>query len=316
MKNKNKNYKVLSTIGVYIDTSKIQFIEINNKNKLNTFFIDTAVKFTHSNFLDRGQDIADQIKNALKTNNFKSKKVAICLPIDSVYNKVLIIPEMKKELFEANLFHDFNKYLVDDIENYNCDYRIISSYYENGFKFYKILVNSILKEEAVFYKKIFEKAGLKPIYMDTPSNCIEKFIEYHHKNDFCFKDNNILTIDCNKANIFFTLFEKGSYFAESISSINNSNFANYNSFLAEELSKITSYFANKSASKENFNRILFYGENAENIDLKVIKQYNEQLALQNYEYLYNISNHNSSILQNNSLYYALGAVIRRLKNEV
>lgn len=81
------------------------------------------------NLLKEGQitsveTLGELIRNAMKKNGIHASLAACSLPINAVYIKNVVLPQMTIDQLEVNLPYEFNDYITDEVRNYVFDYAV------------------------------------------------------------------------------------------------------------------------------------------------------------------------------------------------
>lgn len=145
-------------VAIDIGSALIKFVTYDSYLTIDT--PDNAVKDGELIAFD---GIGDLIKETLKTNNIKQKKVAIILPDNDVYISRFKMPYMSVKQLAVNLPYEFKDVVGKDKDDYLYDYCFI----DNDEKEMDIIGGAVDKQIIEKYKDMFKSIGLKLVKATT-----------------------------------------------------------------------------------------------------------------------------------------------------
>jgi len=122
---------------------------------------------------------------------------------DLVVNRVDPVDQLDLITFEVG------QYLPIDVDAYVIQYKVTDSFEEEGVQKLKVLLGAMPKDVVRNLYDLLIDAGLNPIYMDTHSNSLEKFIEINFESVRLNKT--LAFIDFGNEVIDISIFEKGMF---------------------------------------------------------------------------------------------------------
>jgi len=89
----------------------------------------TASEEMPENLLKEGritsvETLAELLRTTMKQHGIHANHAAIVLPIDTVYIKNVVLPQMTVDQLEYNLPYEFNDYITDEVKDYVFDYAV------------------------------------------------------------------------------------------------------------------------------------------------------------------------------------------------
>ncbi|AIS52357.1 type IV pilus assembly protein PilM [Thermoanaerobacter kivui] len=159
-------------------------IEIGNFNtklvvgdKKNKFFGKKLMVKTPSNVVINGKIIdvntlSEVIRETLKKNDIKEKKVCFAISSPSNIIRDLKFPQMKEEEVKNALSYEIEQYIPDP-ENYVVDYKYLGNALEDD-KSIRVMIAASPKEITEKYVKLADILKLRLEAIDIYSNCIYK----------------------------------------------------------------------------------------------------------------------------------------------
>lgn len=165
-------------IGIDIGTNLIKIITydkfITVDTPENSFGKDGFLAFT---------GIGDLIKETIKANNIKQKKIALVLPEMSAYIKRFTMPYMTTKQLKTNLPYEFKDIVEKNKEVFLYDYCFIKE--ENGEM--EIIAGVVEKHIIEKYKEMFKNIGLKLVKATTRTMAINDLLRnLDINNDIAF----------------------------------------------------------------------------------------------------------------------------------
>lgn len=158
-------------IGLDIGSSTIKFASVK---KDNTSFIMEAVGVAPT--VSRGaiseslvdlQNLADSIKKLVSASNIKSQGVALSIPENLVYTKVIEMPELSDQELAAALKFEMEQYVPLPLDQARTDWEILSHSDQNGKKTMDVMLVAAPVGILSKYEKIMEMAGLSAEVVET-----------------------------------------------------------------------------------------------------------------------------------------------------
>ncbi|MGI5852574.1 MAG: pilus assembly protein PilM [Clostridiales bacterium] len=213
-------------IGLDIGTGSIKLIRIDRKGTGEKCVIGYTPQGLVSNQGILSEDLlADEIAGLMREHKIISRRCSLCLPSQHVISRTVFLPLMEKDMLVENIRYDIEDYLPLDPEEYFIDYRIMRTLSINEKKHWHVLITAVLRNTILSYTRVLNRAGLNPIYIDVPYNCLEKllslsisgmYLSAEDRGDLCIVD-----IGSTSANII--LFSEGCYFVDSTVFFENAN---------------------------------------------------------------------------------------------
>lgn len=139
-------------IGIDIGTGSIKIVSKDGYVVIET--PDNAVK---DGELIAFEGIGELLKNTLKENDLKGKKVALVIPDKDVFIKRIKMPYMSIKQLNVNLPYEFKDIVGNNKDDYVYDYAFIS-HDENEMELLGGAVEKVLLEK---YTEMFKKCNLK-----------------------------------------------------------------------------------------------------------------------------------------------------------
>ena len=204
-----------SIIRLDIGTGNIKLIKMNRKGSGEKCVISYTPQGLVSN---RGIISEDLLANEYSldkgTWNYRQEMFTMSI-LTTCYFKDSLSTFMEKNMLLENIRYDIEDFLPLDPDEYFIDYRIMKTVTINGIKHWHVLITAVLRNTILSYIRVLNRAGLKPIYIDVPHNCLEKFINstiigmepVGNRGDFCIVDIGFTTIN-------IILFSGGYYFVD------------------------------------------------------------------------------------------------------
>lgn len=160
--------------------------------------------------------LAQEIKVAMEKNKIKGKRCSLCLSSQHIISKVVLLPSMGEELMKENIYYDIEGYLPLELDDYMIDYVTMKTSMRNGTEYRHILATAVLKKVVFSHINVLRKAGIKPIYVDIPSNCIQKLLINLSPLDRqpALREGNLCLIDSGAHYTNITILNKGNYFVD------------------------------------------------------------------------------------------------------
>ncbi len=162
-----------SFLGVDIGTTSIKIVEVGQGKQLpkvinyallenQSSLIRSSAVFQSSALKLFDREIIELLKAATERMKPKTKEVIASLPGFAAFTTVLNFPEMdSSELGKAMIFQA-KQYIPLSLSEVALDWLKIGEYEdENGFKYSKVFLISVPKEQIKKYQRIFSGAGLR-----------------------------------------------------------------------------------------------------------------------------------------------------------
>jgi len=266
--------KPMVSIGLEIDSNRIKLIRMDNNSICKEWTIESIPNGLIARDRIISEDLLGQhIKEIIKIYKIREKRCALCLPAHHIAIKKITLPRMEKEILMENILYDIREYLPLKLDDYTVDYRIMNTSIVNDIEYWDIMVVAVLKEIISSYIRVLKKAGLKPIYIDIPFNCIEKLlIKFANDNQQrILKNKSLCLVDLGHYYIDITILQKGIYFANR-TIVNEGEKTDLHQ-IKDEILGIIKYFNNQAIDNNELNHVIIVGEEEEIWDLlKLLKQ--------------------------------------------
>ncbi len=303
------------SLGLDIDSHKIKLIRMNNNSICNKWIIESIPNGLITRDRILSEDLLGQhIREIIRLYKIREKRCALCLPAHHVTIKGITLPKMQKEILMENILYDIREYLPLELDNYTIDYRIMNTTTINDIEYWDILVVVVLKEVISSYIRVLKKAGLKPIFLDIPFNCMQKLLIKFSDNSKqkILKSGNLCLVDLGHYYNEIIIVQKGIYFANR--TVANEEEKTDLSQIRDEILGIIRYFNNQASSNNQLDHIIIFGEEASWELLELLKQ-DLKLGVSLWTDWVNFNNLFSDyypVKRIISLSKAIGATIRRI----
>lgn len=139
-------------LGIDIGTGNIRFVSKNGY-----YLVDTPENAMKDGEVIAFDGLASTIKETIKENGIREKKVAFTLPDPSVYLERIKMPYMSIKQLEFNLPYEFKNVVENDKNDYAYDYAMIS----HDDSEMELIAAAVDKQVLEKYTEMFKKAGLK-----------------------------------------------------------------------------------------------------------------------------------------------------------
>ncbi|HZJ57324.1 MAG TPA: pilus assembly protein PilM [Clostridia bacterium] len=204
-------------IGLDIGTRNIKVIGMNRTGVCGKWSIGSIPQGLVSSHGILAEDLlAGEIRDLIKENEIRGRRCSFCLPSQHVITRSVFHPSMDSDVLIENIRYDMEDYLPLDADEYYIDYRITKTVIINGREHWHILITAAPKKIVLSYLRVLKMAGLNPIYIDVPSNCLEKLlISTTPKTDLSNENNgNLCIVDIGCLSINIIIFSGGRYFID------------------------------------------------------------------------------------------------------
>ena len=122
--------------------------------------------------------VAEAVKQLIKDNGVKAKRVIAAVPGRAVIMKKVQMPKQESEELEANIEFEAQNVIPENLENVNLDHQVLSET-DDGNKMDVLLV-AVKKEIVNSYTDVIEQAGLEPAVMDVDYFALENMYEANY----------------------------------------------------------------------------------------------------------------------------------------
>ncbi|MBF0202925.1 MAG: type IV pilus assembly protein PilM [Desulfamplus sp.] len=170
-------------VGLDIGTSYIKVAEVENSNK-GPVFNKFGITSIPPGLIEDGQiiemdELAQAIRTLFKTQNIKSKNIAISTGGSSVVVKTITMPSSsstsEQTLLESIRF-EAEQYIPYDIDDMNVDFQIIGDNEGNPDQMNVLLV-AVKKDLVASYIELTDQAGLNAQVIDVDSFALQNIFE-------------------------------------------------------------------------------------------------------------------------------------------
>lgn len=204
--------KPKSCLGVNLGAGGIKVVELCLEKKrpvLHTYgFTNTLDGNTTGGFSDntlsedRADHYADVLKNTCKQCRVLSKRAVVSLPVSEIFHAVVTMPkQIKKDEFDVILKAEVKKLLPRPLNELSLDYQILADIGTEG-KSQRVLVNAVSRKLLGFYARIFQKAGLVLLALESESAALARAL--------VGRDNSVaMIIDMGAEKTNFFMVEQG-----------------------------------------------------------------------------------------------------------
>jgi type IV pilus assembly protein PilM len=122
--------------------------------------------------------VAEAVKQLIKDNGVKAKRVIAAVPGRAVIMKKVQMPKQESAELEANIEFEAQNVIPENLENVNLDHQVLSET-DDGNKMDVLLV-AVKKEIVNSYTDVIEQAGLEPAVMDVDYFALENMYEANY----------------------------------------------------------------------------------------------------------------------------------------
>lgn len=162
--------------------------------------------------------LAKHLQKMLADSRIKGKKCSLCLPSQHIITRKFLLPYMRGTILRENIYYEMREYLAMDIKEYAIDYRVLRQVQNKNINSMEVMAAAIPIDIVLSYLRMLKLAGLKPCYIDIPSNCMEKLtskiiIDNAAEEE---KEENLCLVDVGHNYSKIMLLHKGVYFADKI----------------------------------------------------------------------------------------------------
>ncbi len=158
-------------IGIDIGSSTIKFACV--KKEGNDFIMEAvgvapaAAHGAMSESIVDLQNLADSIKKMIEASNIKTKEVALSIPENLVYTKVIEMPELSDQELSAALKFEMEQYVPLPLDQAKTDWEVLSHMESDGKKTMDVMIIAAPIGVLSKYEKVMEMAGLVPEVVET-----------------------------------------------------------------------------------------------------------------------------------------------------
>jgi len=189
---------------------------------------------------------ADKIKKLCLACRVKTKKVAVSLPVSSVFHAIVTLPVVKKEEETRSMIRsEVKKFIPWSLEEMALDYQFLEKPTKEATT-QKILVNAVPNKMISFYTKVFLRTGLKLEALEPESSALARSLIGRDQSV-----NMIVDIGAERTNFFIIensvpiIHQSIDYGGHKIDSILKNNFGVQEDELVEQFKKDLFYNLNR-----------------------------------------------------------------------
>ncbi len=301
-------------IGIDIGSDQIKIVKIDKNGMVSQWAIDSTPRDSIAN--DRIVDLellATYLRKLIKDKKIKGKRCSLCLPSQHIITKIISLPAMEKDILKENIYYDLEGYLPSDLGQYSIDYRILETSMINGVEYWSVLTTAISKEILLVYIETLRNAGLQPIYVDAPFNCLQKFLIKFacHDQKLILDSANYCFMDIGTASINIILFFNGKYFVDKTIYLENMSLDQ----IKEEVMSAVRYFKNNTSIYNDINRIVLFGGGSARLNSIQLLENEVGMRITFYNHWIDLNNKNIGRLRRDEVLLlgnAIGSTIRRV----
>lgn len=158
--------------------------------------------------------MADFIKETIKENKIKCKKVALTLPDRKLLVRRVNLPLMTVSQLRVNLPYEFRMYITDNKEQFVYDYSVINIKHDKDDpKRGEMDLLAIALERDIMEKHIamFQRAGLKLVNLAPECMAIKNIINNYEEEHNILTKNDYAILDLGAENIIIQFFSEGEF---------------------------------------------------------------------------------------------------------
>jgi len=149
------------------------------------------------------------IQKMLKDYHIKQKDTVLTFESSDIIKRDLVVNRVDPADQLELITFEVGQYLPIDVDAYVIQYKVIESFEDEGVQKLKVLLGAMPKDVVKNLYELLLDAGLNPLYMDTHSNALEKFIEINFESVRLNKT--LAFIDFGNEVMDISIFEKGIF---------------------------------------------------------------------------------------------------------
>ena len=161
------------TLVIDIGSKYIHFIQRKNKKKLKCTSVTVPKGSIANGQIIYIEELAQIIKNTIKVQKYKKKKLTFLIHTSEVVIKTTELPKVKPKEMPVLLEQEMIG-LIPDEGQYLIDYRVIESGSETTDK---VMIMAMPQELAASYMQLAKRVGAKECKIDVHQNSVSKLIE-------------------------------------------------------------------------------------------------------------------------------------------
>ncbi len=161
--------------------------------------------FEDGNILDI-HHLKEAIKDALKEEKIKSKKVIFTVQSTSIITREFILPFAKEKEIENMIYFEIEQFLPISLEDYIIQYKILEEFVEDNVKKSRIFIAAMYKKMAESYLSLSKELNLMPQALDLNSNAIWKLFSLKKERE---ENKTIAIIDMGYNYLNLNIISKG-----------------------------------------------------------------------------------------------------------
>ncbi len=205
-------------IGLDIGSRSIkaaQIIETKKGNVLERFgIVDILPGLIEDGAIKDAEQVADTIRNLLKSYSIKGQNVALSVGGYSVIVKKINVQSMSEEQLQETINFEAEQYIPFDISDVNLDFQILGEN-ENNPNQMNVLLVAAKKEMINDYVNLAQLAGLNPCIIDVDAFALQNIYDLNYSPE---ESENIALIDIGASKTSLNILKgKSSVFMRDVS---------------------------------------------------------------------------------------------------
>ncbi|MGI6705458.1 MAG: type IV pilus assembly protein PilM [Clostridia bacterium] len=197
-------------IGIDVGSSQVKMVQTNAKGEVIHWGIGHVPKdLFRQGKVEAIEPLVDTLRKIIKEKKIKGRRCALCYSGNDVIIRELQLPVMTDQQIELNIQYELSEYLPLDPLKYSIEYRVLDTMEEQDTASMRVMVVAALRESLQVYMDILKKAGVKPVYIDIPSNVREKLLRYALSAN---SQQRICVVDIGASMTEISLYHNGVYF--------------------------------------------------------------------------------------------------------
>ena len=178
--------KKASLVGLDIGSRTIKAAEIIETKKGQTLkkfgMTDIAPGLIEEGTINDPEDVAESIRQLLKSYNIKKRNIALSIGGYSVIVKKINVSTMAEEQLQESIHFEAEQYIPFDISDVNLDFQILGPN-ENNPNQMNVFLVAAKKEMVNDYVNLANLAGLNPCIVDVEAFALQNIFEVNYDTE-------------------------------------------------------------------------------------------------------------------------------------
>jgi type IV pilus assembly protein PilM len=157
--------------------------------------------------------LSKNLKSLLKKHHIRSSKCFCTTDSGQIITRDVKVPSVNKENLQEIAKFEVEQFLPVDMENYSVQSIILEEMRTSSSPFAEMLVTAVPKRMIKQHEVFIDKAGLRPLVLDTQANTLGKLIENQDRinGKASFKNLTIAFIDFGYEKVRVSIFKHGKF---------------------------------------------------------------------------------------------------------